>query len=48
MILLLPIPGYKKLTGKDDHELPFSDNIIFLLIGPSRSGKTTYCKTKPP
>ena len=45
MILLLPIPGYKKLTGKDAHEVPFSDNIIFLLIGPSRSGKTTYCKT---
>ena len=40
----MPIPGYKELLGKDHHYKSI-DNVLFLLIGPGRSGKTTYCKT---
>jgi archaellum biogenesis ATPase FlaH len=42
---LLPIPGYKELLGKDHHEEQNNDNILFLLMGPGRCGKTLYCKT---
>ncbi len=41
----MPIPGYKELLGKDHSEDQNSDNTIFLIMGPGRSGKTTYCKT---
>jgi archaellum biogenesis ATPase FlaH len=41
----LPIPGYKELLGKDHSEDQNSDNTLFLIMGPGRSGKTTYCKT---
>jgi archaellum biogenesis ATPase FlaH len=41
----LPIPGYKELLGKDHHEEQNNDNILFLLMGPGRCGKTLYCKT---
>jgi len=41
----LPIPGYKELLGKDYHEGENNDNILFLLMGPGRCGKTLYCKT---
>jgi archaellum biogenesis ATPase FlaH len=41
----LPIPGYKELLGKDHSEDQHSGNTLFLLMGPGRSGKTTYCKT---
>jgi archaellum biogenesis ATPase FlaH len=41
----LPIPGYKELLGKDHSEDQNGDNTLFLIMGPGRSGKTTYCKT---
>ena len=41
----MPIPGYKELLGKDHSEDQNSDNTLFLIMGPGRSGKTTYCKT---
>ena len=42
----MPIPGYKELLGKDyREEEQNNDNILFLLMGPGRSGKTSYCKT---
>jgi archaellum biogenesis ATPase FlaH len=41
----LPIPGYKELLGQEHHEDQNSENTLFLLMGPGRSGKTTYCKT---
>lgn len=41
----MPIPGYNELLGKDHHEEENNDNILFLLMGPSRCGKTLYCKT---
>jgi len=41
----LPIPGYKELLGKDHREEENNDNILFLLMGPGRCGKTLYCKT---
>jgi archaellum biogenesis ATPase FlaH len=41
----LPIPGYKELLGKDHYEEENNDNILFLLTGPGRCGKTLYCKT---
>jgi archaellum biogenesis ATPase FlaH len=41
----LPLPGYKELLGKDCSEKENNDNVLFLLMGPGRSGKTTYCKT---
>ncbi len=42
----MPIPGYKELLGKDHHEEGENDdNILFLLMGPARCGKTLYCKT---
>jgi archaellum biogenesis ATPase FlaH len=42
----LPIPGYKELLGKDhNYEEENNDNILFLLMGPGRCGKTIYCKT---
>jgi archaellum biogenesis ATPase FlaH len=41
----LPIPGYKELLGKDHPEDQNSENTLFLIMGPGRSGKTTYCKT---
>jgi archaellum biogenesis ATPase FlaH len=44
-ITLLPIPGYKELLGKDHYEEQNNDNILFLLMGPGRCGKTLYCKT---
>jgi hypothetical protein len=45
IIIILPIPGYKELLGKDHHEEENNDNILFLLMGPARCGKTLYCKT---
>ena len=45
IMIILPIPGYKELLGNDHHEDQHSDNTLFLLMGPGRSGKTTYCKT---
>ena len=44
-MIILPIPGYKELLGNDHHEDQHNDNTLFLLMGPGRSGKTTYCKT---
>jgi archaellum biogenesis ATPase FlaH len=44
-MILLPIPGYKELLGKDHSEDQHSGNTLFLIMGPGRSGKTTYCKT---
>ncbi|MGZ5491879.1 MAG: RAD55 family ATPase, partial [Nitrososphaeraceae archaeon] len=41
----MPIPGYKELLGKEYHEDQNSENTLFLIMGPGRSGKTTYCKT---
>jgi archaellum biogenesis ATPase FlaH len=41
----LPIPGFKELLGKDHHVEENNDNILFLLTGPGRCGKTLYCKT---
>lgn len=41
----MPIPGYKELLGKDHSEDQNGDNTLFLIMGPGRSGKTTYCKT---
>ncbi|HEX2408694.1 MAG TPA: ATPase domain-containing protein [Nitrososphaeraceae archaeon] len=41
----MSIPGYKELLGKDHHEEQNNDNILFLLMGPGRCGKTLYCKT---
>ncbi len=41
----MPIPGYKEVLGKDHHEEENNDNILFLLMGPARCGKTLYCKT---
>jgi archaellum biogenesis ATPase FlaH len=45
ILIILPIPGYKELLGKDYHEGQNTDNYLFLIMGPGRSGKTTYCKT---
>ena len=44
-MIILPIPGYKELLGNDHHEDQHNDNTLFLLMGPGRSGKTTYCKS---
>ena len=44
-MIILPIPGYKELLGKDYHENQNGENTLFLIMGPGRSGKTTYCKT---
>ncbi|HJU59758.1 MAG TPA: ATPase domain-containing protein [Nitrososphaeraceae archaeon] len=43
----MPIPGYKELLEKDHYEekQENNDNILFLLMGPGRCGKTLYCKT---
>ena len=41
----MPIPGYKELLGKDHHVEENNDNILILLTGPGRCGKTLYCKT---
>ena len=41
----MPIPGFKELLGKDHHVEENNDNILFLLTGPCRCGKTLYCKT---
>ena len=41
----MSIPGYKELLGKDHPEDQNSENTLFLIMGPGRSGKTTYCKT---
>ena len=43
-MIILPIPGYKELLGSDHHEDQHNENTLFLLMGPGRSGKTTYCK----
>jgi archaellum biogenesis ATPase FlaH len=45
MTILLSIPGFKELLGKDYSQDQNSDNTLFLIMGPGRSGKTTYCKT---
>ena len=44
-MIILPIPGYKELLGKDHSEDQPTGNSLFLIMGPGRSGKTTYCKT---
>ena len=44
-MIIMPIPGYKELLGNDHIEDQHNDNILFLLMGPGRSGKTTYCKS---
>src|SRR6187431_31459 len=44
-MIILSIPGYKELLGNDHHEDQHNDNTLFLIMGPGRSGKTTYCKT---
>jgi archaellum biogenesis ATPase FlaH len=44
-MIILPIPGYKELLGNDHREDQQSDTTLFLLMGPGRSGKTTYCKS---
>lgn len=45
MIVILLIPGYTELVGKDHNDEAISDNTLFLLMGPGRCGKTTYCKS---
>ena len=44
-MIIMPIPGYKELLGNDHIEDQHNDNTLFLLMGPGRSGKTTYCKS---
>ena len=41
----MPIPGYKELLGQEHHADQTNENTLFLIMGPGRSGKTTYCKT---
>ncbi len=41
----MPILGYKELLGKNHSDNDINDNTLFLLMGPGRCGKTTYCKT---
>lgn len=43
--MILPILGYRELLGKNYSENDINDNILFLLMGPGRCGKTTYCKS---
>ena len=41
----MPILGYKELLGKNHSGTDINDNSLFLLMGPGRCGKTTYCKS---
>ena len=42
---MLDIPGYRELIGSSENEILEPDNTIFLVIGKSGAGKTSYCKT---
>ena len=41
----MPILGYKELLEKNHSGTDINDNSLFLLMGPGRCGKTTYCKS---
>jgi archaellum biogenesis ATPase FlaH/class 3 adenylate cyclase len=41
----LDIPGYRELIGASENAILNLDNAIFLVIGKSGAGKTSYCKT---
>lgn len=41
----MDIPGYRELIGASENAILNLDNAIFLVIGKSGAGKTSYCKT---